>query len=42
MYLTPEEVQRRKKRKQLMVNFVVIPVVAILVGAVVAILGSNL
>ncbi|WP_268884692.1 hypothetical protein [Alkalihalobacterium elongatum] len=42
MYTTPEEIQRKRKRNQLMVNFVVIPVVAVLVGALVALLGGAL
>ncbi|MDE5414035.1 hypothetical protein [Alkalihalobacterium chitinilyticum] len=42
MYLTPEEAQKRKKRKQMMVNFLIIPAVAVLVGALVALLGAKI
>ncbi|WP_274379180.1 hypothetical protein [Alkalihalobacterium alkalinitrilicum] len=42
MYLTPEEIQKKKKRNKMMVNFVVIPLVAVLVGALVALLGAAL
>ena len=41
MYTTPEEMQKKRKRNKLMVNFVVIPLVAVLVGALVALIGAS-
>ncbi|WP_281269156.1 hypothetical protein [Bacillus taeanensis] len=41
MFLTPEEIQQKKKRKLLLMKLS-IPIIAIAVGALIALLGSSL
>ncbi|WP_264755125.1 hypothetical protein [Bacillus solitudinis] len=40
MFLTPEEIYKRKKRKKYIIKFLIIPLVSIAVGGAVAILAS--
>ncbi|WP_332630010.1 hypothetical protein [Halalkalibacter flavus] len=40
MFFTPEEAFKRKQRKKMIFNFVVVPMIALAIGLVVAVLGK--
>lgn len=42
MYLTPEEIAQRKQRKKFVITYVVVPLIAIAIGAGVTVLSSML
>ncbi|TWI59867.1 hypothetical protein [Halalkalibacter nanhaiisediminis] len=42
MFLTPEEVHKKKQRKKFMMTFILFPLIAVAVGAIVAFLGNTL
>ncbi|WP_269431717.1 hypothetical protein [Bacillus sp. JCM 19034] len=42
MYLTPEQMAQRKQRKKMLITYIIVPLIAVAIGAGVTVLSSML